>query len=57
MKGGRGNYDRDDVSFTIARPGRSKIDTRKPVGGIVLTSAVTYMGEIKACGVSFWQEN
>ena len=57
MKAGRGIYDRDDVSFTTARPARSKIDTRKPESGIVLTSAVTYMGEIKARSFSSWQEN
>ena len=48
MKAGRGIYDRDDVSFTIARPARSKNDIRKPESGIVLTSAATYMGQIKA---------
>ena len=57
MKAGRGNYDRDDVSFTIARPARSKINTRKPESGIVLTSAATYMGQIKARSFSSWQEN
>ena len=34
-----------------------RIDTRKPESGIVLTSAVTYMGEIKARRFSSWQEN
>ena len=34
-----------------------RIDTRKPESGIVLTLAVTYMGEIKARSISSWQEN
>ena len=34
-----------------------KIDTRKPESGIVLTSAATYMGQIKARSFSSWQEN
>ena len=59
MKAGRGIYDRDDVSFTITRPARSKKlhDTRKPESGIVLTSAATYRGQIKARSFSSWQDN
>ena len=34
-----------------------RIDTRKPESGIVLTLAVTYMGEVKARSISSWQEN
>ena len=34
-----------------------RIDTRKPESGIVLTSAVTYMGEIKVRSFSSWQDN
>ena len=34
-----------------------KIDTRKPESGIMLTSAATYMGQIKAHSFSSWQED
>ena len=59
MKAGRGIYDRDDVSVTIAWPATSKnsSDTRTPESAIVLTSAVTYMGGIKARSFSSWQDN
>ena len=58
MKAGRGIYDRDDVLVTIEGRRGQRIDTRKPESGIVLTSAVTYMGEIKARSFSSsWQES
>ena len=51
MKAGRGIYDRDDVSFTIVK------ELIQESHGIMLTSAVTYMGEIKARSISSSQEN